>query len=58
MDVVHNEVTVSPSDLMNIAGEHLLFSSSEYVYQSVSHGEMAFFWGFSCLAGEGRSMHA
>lgn len=58
MSVVRNEVTVSPSDLMNIAEDYLPLSSSEHVYQSVSHGEMAFFWGFSCLAGEGRSMHA
>lgn len=52
MSVAHNEVTVSPSALMNIAEDHLPLSSSGHVYQPVSHGEMASF-GFS-LARQGR----
>lgn len=47
MNVVHKEVTDTPSPLMNIAEDHLPLSSSEHVYQPVSHGEMAFFFGFS-----------
>lgn len=58
MSVVHNEVIVSPSALMNVAEDRLPLSSSERVYQPASHGEMAFFWVFSCSAVEGKSMHA
>lgn len=58
MNVVHNEVAVSPSALMNIAEDQLPLSSSEHVYQPVSRGEMAFFWVFSCSAGQGRSIYA
>lgn len=58
MSVLRSEVIVSPSALMNLAEDHLPVSSSEHVYQPDSHGEMAFFWVFSCSAGEGRSMRA